>query len=237
MKQNLLQNGSGELVSDDELSKQEDRFIDDEKLDRIPNFQIGYNPFWSSDESSDDDFPEDERPIYENWKILKNKGYGWNVLRDPVGKFKSYFFAYKHCSKEQTIDLYEIFQEKSLFRSDFEVKVSISECFKFCGDCQLCLKLQLLDRSGYELKSFDWRTDSDEQPQNIWKYARIERTVFLKKVRYLKFYHEADCFNYCDNYFYRNGRRMEKKKKKCPNYGISLAKARVKVSFPIQVIA
>ena len=121
------------------MINQENRTINYERLHSVPNFQAIHNPFWSRDESSDDDLFEDEKSKYEPWKILKNRGHGWKVIRDQVGRFNTYFFAYKQCSKQQVIDLYEVFPEASLFRSDFQVKVSISEYFKFCGIGRLLL--------------------------------------------------------------------------------------------------
>ena len=118
----------------------------------------------------------------------------------------------------QKLDLYDIFQENSLYMSDYQVEVTIKEYFNYQGRELDSFSLGLeLSRSNddYNPKNFYW--ESEEQK---WTKVVLKKRVSLKNVRYLTFVQEM---NYNDLFTLDPG---------FP-FGIYLPRATLKISFPM----
>ena len=117
----------------------------------------------------------------------------------------------------QKLDLYDIFQEKSLFKSDYEVTITIKEYYDWRGrnDHNVCLKL-VLESNGDEFpRRFLWESEG----QN-WTKVVLTKKVSLKKWRYLKFMQEfrfGDLLTFYPTF----------------PFGLDRPRATMKISFPM----
>ena len=114
--------------------------------------------------------------------LAKSLAQGWKWILCP-----GYYRTTVLFKNIQVLDLYEIFQEKSLYMSDYQVEVTIKEYFNCLGreNDNFCIRLQLVSNDDEYLMRFLW-----ESEQQKWKKVVLATKVSLKKVRYMIFIQE-----------------------------------------------
>ena len=156
---------------------------------------------------------EDIEESQDNMVKSLTNDWKWNL-------YSRYLFEMEVVFKNvQKLDLYDIFQEKSLYRSDYQVEITIKEYFNCQGRQNDSFRIRLEFNSNhgvFELPiRFSW--ESDEQK---WTKVVLKTKVPLKKMRYLKFTQEIR---------FRNPFTLD------PNFpfGAFMPRATVKISFPM----
>ena len=157
-------------------------------------------------------------PAPEFFAALESEGkfqritHGWYAVRGIFG-------ATVLLQNNQTVDLFEIFQEKSLYKcymSDYQVQVTIKVYFNYLGRDQddLAVVLELMDDEFNTFEEFYWETENEK-----WTKVVLTKYVSLKNVQYLKLRQEIGYGNLFIN-------------PDIPS-GTSMPRATLKISFPI----
>ena len=225
-EKNLLLNSSGEKTSPEELVAQENRSLDEEFI---------MSPW----------------PNYPQWKIWSSGGQGWKVLSNgaeyPVNPkvFETYpqlkkmkkedlsthfFTSYHSCSKEQVLDLISICRARdndglpdALWqKSNYQVRVKISEWFCFVGPCTLDLKVTFLNSEKKAVQDVVTYRSPKKELQKHWNYLEMVTQICLSNVRYIKFYHGGTCNENIED------EEMQKQ------VGTCFAQGNISLSFPFE---
>lgn len=136
-------------------------------------------------------------PNYPHWHIWSSAGQGWKVHQNVDRDFPIYFFtSYGSCTKEQTIDLYQLFpQDQILFRENVTVFAQVEQWYKFIGPCTMELWLKLVNEANEEIQECGKYKSHNQfsEAQNQWKLEEETFCINLYGIRYIKFYHGATC--------------------------------------------
>ena len=145
-------------------------------------------------------------------------GWKWNLCSGIFGTN----VVFKNIQK---LNLYDIFKEKSLYKSDYQIEVTVKEYFNYQGrgelmgelDNSFCIGLELIPYDDEFPKYFQW--EAEEQK---WTKVVLTKNISLKNVRYLKFIQEVT---------YGNLSTLD------PGFpfGTYLPRATMKISFPMHL--
>ena len=127
-------------------------------------------------------FPTLEEILQSEEKLIKLLPRGWRWTFFP-----GYYEATAVFKQIQELDLYDIFEEKSLFRSDYQVQITINGYFKYQGRRHdtFVIGFYLMNNDNKHLASYHWETQEEK-----WTRVVLTQTVSLKDVRYLKFFQD-----------------------------------------------
>jgi len=169
---NLLVNGCGQDVGEEELANQDSRKVVD-----------GFTEPW---------------PEYPGWNILSSGGSGWRLHRcigEAPQEFEAnscFLTSYHSCSKVQVIDLAKCGVLDEVM-DKFQPVIKVKDWYsKFEGHGAVYeVKVELLDDEGrvMEGKSFSWRDDMEEGDGTHWRRVEHEWREYGPGVRSVRFYH------------------------------------------------